>query len=90
MIDNADLIKEQYFLEVSSPGIERVLRKDKHLEQNIGKDIIIKLFKNINNSKQLDGKLMKFDSDNLYIEQCDNLISIDRKNIALIKTKFEW
>ena len=41
LLDEADYIKEQYFLEVSSPGIERVLRKDKHLEQNIGKDINI-------------------------------------------------
>ena len=32
ILDEADYIKEQYFLEVSSPGIERILRKDKHLE----------------------------------------------------------
>ena len=36
ILDEENYIKEQYFLEVSSPGIERVLRKDKHLEQNIG------------------------------------------------------
>ena len=34
ILDKADYIKQQYFLEVSSPGIERVLRKDKHLEDN--------------------------------------------------------
>ena len=45
ILDKADYIKEQYYLEVSSPGIERVLRKDKHLEQNIGEQINIKLFK---------------------------------------------
>ena len=38
-LDNANYIKEQYFLEVSSPGIERILRKEKHLEQNIGNEI---------------------------------------------------
>ena len=36
LLDKADYIKEQYFLEVSSPGIERVLRKDEHLEKNNG------------------------------------------------------
>ena len=36
ILDNENYIKEQYFLEVSSPGIERILRKDKHLRQNIG------------------------------------------------------
>ena len=41
LLDEADYIKEQYFLEVSSPGIERVLRKDEHLEQNISGNVNI-------------------------------------------------
>ena len=45
LLDTLDCIKEQYFLEVSSPGIERILRKDQHLKQNIGKQVEIKLFK---------------------------------------------
>ena len=45
LLDTLDCIKEQYFLEVSSPGIERILRKDKHLKKNIGKQVEIKLFK---------------------------------------------
>ena len=39
ILDEADYIKEQYYLEVSSPGLERILRKDKHFEKNIGKTI---------------------------------------------------
>ena len=45
--DKADYIKEQYFLEVSSTGLEKVLRRDEHLEQNIGKEVEVKLFKAI-------------------------------------------
>ena len=45
VLDDANYIKEQYFLEVSSPGVERVLRKDKHLEKNKGKEIAVNLFK---------------------------------------------
>lgn len=37
VLDKADLISQEYFLEVSSPGVERVLRKDKHLEANVRK-----------------------------------------------------
>ena len=37
MLDEADLIKDQYFLEISSPGVERNIRKDKHFEESIGK-----------------------------------------------------
>ena len=57
ILDNENLIKEQYSLEVSSPGIERILRKDKHLEQNIGKEVTINLFRNLSNTKQIDGIL---------------------------------
>ena len=90
ILDNENLIKEQYFLEVSSPGIERILRKDKHLEQNIGKEVTINLFRNLNNTKQIDGILEKFDKEKIYVKQEDNEIVIERKNIALIKTKFNW
>lgn len=51
ILDKADYIKEGYFLEVSSTGIERVLRKDKHLEGAIGEEIEIKLFKPIDKQK---------------------------------------
>ena len=36
ILDEADYIKEQYFLEVSSPGIERIIRKEKHLKKYYG------------------------------------------------------
>ena len=45
ILDEADYIKEQYFLEVSSPGVERVLRKDKHLEDQLNFEINIKFFR---------------------------------------------
>ena len=90
ILDTADYIKEQYFLEISSPGIERILRKDRHLEQNIGKEVVINLFKSIDNQKQIEGVLNKFDNNIIYIEQKNDIVEVERKNIALIKTKFEW
>ena len=90
LLDEADLIKEQYFLEVSSPGIEKVIRKDKHLKDNIDKEIIVNLFKGINNKKQIIGILKKFDEDNIYINEDKEMISINKKNISLIKLKYEW
>ena len=86
-LDEADYIKEQYYLEVSSPGIERILRKDTHLEQNIGKQVEAKLFKkDENGSKNYIGELKKFDEETVTIDE----IKIERKNIAQIKTIFEW
>ena len=88
ILDEANYIKEQYFLEVSSPGIERVLRKDRHLEQNIGEEISIKLFKKDENGlKEYQGILKQFDND--YIELEEN-IKIERKNISQIKKVYNW
>lgn len=91
ILDEENYIKEQYFLEVSSPGIERVLRKDKHLEQNIGEQINIKLFKkDENGKKEYIGKLTKYDDSNIFIEQDENEVKIERKNISQIKTVYNW
>ena len=58
MIDEANYIKEQYFFEVSSPGLERVLRKEWQLKKYIGEEVEIRLFKkDENNFKQYDGIL---------------------------------
>lgn len=90
IIDKADYIKEQYFLEISSTGIEKVLRKDKHLEKNIGKEIEIKLFKPIENSKEYIGILKNFDNQNVTIENEEKNNVIPRNNIALIKIHYNW
>lgn len=91
ILDEKNYIKEQYFLEVSSPGIERVLRKDKHLKQNIGKEISIKLFKkDENGKKEYAGKLKEFDDFKIIIEQDENEIQVERKNISQIKTVYNW
>lgn len=91
ILDEANYIKEQYFLEVSSPGVERTLRKDKHLKQNIGQQINIKLFKkDENGKKEYLGKLKEFDELKITIEQDENEIQIERKNISQIKTVYNW
>ena len=90
ILDDADYIKDQYFLEVSSPGIERVLRKDKHLEQNIGKEIEIKLFSPVDKKKSYEGKLLRFDKEKIYIQIDSEEKEIERKNISQIKIKFIW
>lgn len=90
ILDEANYIKEQYFLEISSPGIERILRKDKHLEKNIGSQINVKLFKkDENNKKEYQGELESFDENYLTIKEIDK-ITIERKNIAQIKTVYNW
>lgn len=90
LLDKEDYIKEQYFLEVSSTGVERVLKKDKHLQSNIGVKVQIKLFKPFNGQKQYEGILKSFDENNVVFETNSQDLNIDRQNIGQIKTIFEW
>ena len=87
MIDEANYIKEQYFFEVSSPGLERVLRKEWQLKKYIGEEVEIRLFKkDENNFKQYDGILKSVENEYLEIEQEEKIYKIDRKNISQVKT----
>lgn len=90
ILDDADLIKDQYFLEVSSPGVERTLRKEKHYLSQIGNEIVLKLFKPINKQKELIGTLEEYDGKEVTIKTNESTIKIDIKDIALAKTIFNW
>lgn len=90
ILDEADYIKEQYFLEISSCGLERILRKDKHLKSNIGKNIEINLFKSLDGKKQYRGILNSFDEESITITIENLQKKIERKEIAQIKTIYEW
>ena len=92
ILDKANYIKEQYFLEVSSPGIERVIRKDSQLEKNIGVEIQVKLFKKDETGKKEHiGNLKSYNKEELTIETEENKeIILQRKNISQIKTVYKW
>ena len=91
LLDEADYIKDPYFLEISSPGVERILRKPIHYEKQIGNKINIKLYnKAENGQKDLIGFLKKITDDYLMLEVEDNLIKIDKKNISTAKTVYDW
>lgn len=88
IIDEEDPIKEQYFLEISSPGIERLLRKDWQLKKYIGEEVDIKLFKkDENGNKEYLGILQDVTESSLKII-ANQEIEIDRKNIAQVKTVY--
>ena len=90
LLDEVDYIKEQYFLEVSSPGIERLLRKDWQLKKNIDNKVQISLFKKDENGfKEYIGILKQVEDDYLKIIQENNEYMVQRKNISQVKTIFE-
>lgn len=90
ILDEADYIKEQYFLEVSSPGLERTLRKEKHFQKQIGNEISVKLYKAIDKQKEIIGTLEEYNENEITIKVNSETIKIDLKNIAIAKTIFNW
>ena len=87
ILDEVDYIKDSYYLEVSSPGIERVLRKDWQLKKYIGETVRISLFKKDENGfKEYIGNLKDINDKDLIIEQGMKDYVIERKKIAQIVT----
>lgn len=73
------------FMEVSSPGIDRPLKKDRDFERNLGAQIEIKLFRSMEGSKLLTGTLAGLEDGNILLETQEGMKRIPRKAAALVK-----
>ncbi len=90
-LDADDFIPEAYTLEVSSPGIERILKYDWHFEESVGKSVDVKLYSPVNNKKQHTGILKEGgENKNLIIEAEDGILEIEASKIAEVKIHFEF
>ncbi len=90
LLDEADLIEEQYYLEVSSPGIERELKTDIHIEACEGWDVEVRLYAPRNGVKMFRGVLLPMtENGGVQIQNGDDIISFERAEIAKINTYFE-
>ncbi|MCA1040812.1 ribosome maturation factor RimP [Bacillus infantis] len=67
-LDELDPIPYNYFLEVSSPGAERPLKKEKDYKSAIGKNVLIKTYEPIDGEKTFEGKLTQFDGETVTVE----------------------
>ena len=90
MLDDANIIKSAYCLEVSSPGIERTLRKPEHFERYIDNEVEVSLFKPYEKQKVLQGVLKSGDNDKVTISIGDNEITLNRKDISKVKLIYNF
>ena len=67
-LDEVDPIPQNYFLEVSSPGAERPLKKEKDFQNAIGKNVYIKTYEPFLNEKEFEGTLIAFDGNEVTVE----------------------
>ncbi|SEK28129.1 ribosome maturation factor RimP [Paenibacillus sp. cl141a] len=67
-LDENDPIPTAYFLEVSSPGAERPLKKKEDVAKSVGKNVFVTVYEPINGLKEFEGKLETFDNEELVIQ----------------------
>lgn len=70
-LDKEDFISDKYYLEVSSPGIERDLRDLEEVSNSVGKHVYIKTYEKIDNQKEFYGDILSIDGDEITIEYKD-------------------
>lgn len=89
-LDKEDFIPDAYILEVSSPGLGRTLKKDKHLQKSLGMEVEIKLFKPIDKCREFSGILDCFDTDSITIIEESTPRTFRRADIALIRLALDF
>ncbi len=91
ILDEVDPIDLAYCLEVSSPGIERELRTDAHIEACVGADVEVRLFAPKDGSRVYTGELLPLDEEGrVVISTANGNISFERSAVSKIKTVFEF
>lgn len=89
-LDADDFIDDAYYLEVSSPGLGRTLKKDSHLEKSIGMEVELKTYKPINKQKEFCGILKSFNAESITVEINEKDTEFKRSEIALIKLALDF
>lgn len=90
-LDENDFIEENYYLEVSSPGIDRALKRDKEFVKYKGRDVEIKLYKAIDGVKQFEGELVGLDEENNIVVIINNEeMKFNRKDVAIIRLAIKF
>lgn len=89
-LDAEDFVEDSYTLEVSSPGLGRTLKKDRHLQNSLGEEVEIKTYKPIEKVKDFSGILKSFDSESITISSEEGERRFLRSEIAIIKLALDF
>ena len=89
-LDEEDFIEDAYVLEVSSPGLGRTLKKDKHLQRSLGEEVEIRLYKPVEKCREFAGTLKEFDAQSVTIQTAQGERAFDRKDVAVIRLALDF
>ena len=86
-LEELNIINDRYIFEVSSPGLDRALKKEKDFKREMGKVVDITLYKAIDGEKMITGKLTGYTKDIITI---DETREIALKDIALVRLHIDF
>ena len=89
-LDKEDFMEDAYILEVSSPGLGRTLKKDKHLEKSLGKEVEVRTYKPIEKQKEFAGVLKAFDGNTVTITNESGVQVFHRTDFAFIRLALDF
>lgn len=90
IIDEADPIEVSYRMEVSSPGVERVLSRPEHFEMCMGEKVELKLYAPKDGQKQFVGILSGYENGDVTLTVGDENITFEKASVAKAATVFDW
>jgi ribosome maturation factor RimP len=90
LIDVKDIFQNQYVLEVSSPGLNRPLKKEKDFLKAIGKKVKVKMHTPVLERRNFTGYLKAFQDGMLYVEISNILVSLPLQNVKKANQVFEF
>ena len=89
ILDECDPIEGFYYLEVSSPGIERELRTEEHISASIGMKVEAKLFAPRDGKKSIIGTLSAYEDGKVTVTEGDEQVTLARQEISKLATVYE-
>lgn len=89
-LDKDDFIEDSYIMEISSPGLDRPLKKEKDFIRSTGKLVEIRTYRPIDKQKEFCGVLTAYDENSVTIDEEGNIRIFDKKDIALIRLAIEF
>ena len=85
-----DFIEDSYIMEISSPGLDRPLKKEKDFARSIGKLVEIRTYRPIEKQKEFCGELTAYDNNSVTIDEEGTPRTFDKKDIALVRLAIDF
>ena len=89
-LDNLEALKNPYYLEISSPGLDRPLKTKDDYRRNVGNEVDVKLYAPIDGQKEFSFVLDKYDDENIYFMKDEKELAIPIKSISSMKQTIKF